>query len=155
MTLTKKIILTLLITLTVCNLKAQNNISADTLTNWQIYLGQKEILADYLVSINTNKPKIVTIKKADLVANKKLIIKFHNCTKTTVKNIEIQFGDGNKRYSQNYYSADEIDIKTKLIIELLKYKDSKQIVLSLNNPSFVQPNGRQYGVPLIDIRVED
>ena len=153
-TMTIKILLTTLFFITLLKAKSQTNIVADTITNWQVYLGDNKILSENQVDLYNNGVKVIKVKMADLKANKYLRVNLNTCAKSIDQNVEIQFGNGKDRYSQNYYKGDNLQIKTSFIIELLEYKKTNQIVLSFNRPPFTQPNGTQYGLLLIDLRVE-
>ncbi len=153
-TMTIKILLTTLFLLTLFKSNSQANIVGDTITNWQVYLGDHKILSENEVDLISNGLKIIKVKTADLKANKYLTINLNTCAESIDQNVEIQFGNGKDRYSQNYYKGDNLKIKTSFIIELLEYKKTNQIVLSFNRPPFTQPNGTQYGLLLVDLRVE-
>jgi len=152
--MTTKILLTTLFFLTLLRVKSQTSIVADTITNWQVYLGDHKILSENEVDLHSNGVKVVNVKLADLKDNKYLTVDLNTCAKSIDQNVEIQFGNGKDRYSQNYYKGDNLKIKTSFIIELLEYKKTSQIVLSFNRPPFIQPNGTQYGLLLVDLRVE-
>lgn len=152
--MTTKILLTTLFLLVVFKINSQTKIVGDTITNWQVYLGDNKILSDNEVDLNSNGVKVIKVKMVDLKANKYLKVNLNTCAKSIDKNVEIQFGNGKDRYSQNYYKGDNLKIKTSFIIELLEYKKINQIVLSFNRPPFTQPNGTQYGLLLVDLHVE-
>lgn len=148
-----KILLTTLLILTLIKVKSQT-IAADTITNWQIYLDENRILADNEISVKDNGVRTISVKRADLERNKHLKITLNTCMKTKDRHIEIQFGNGESRYSQSYYNGDNIRIKTSRILELIDYKKVNHIILSLNHSPFIQPDGVQHGLPLIDLKLE-
>ena len=152
--MTTKILLTTLFVVLLLKARSQTNIAVDTITNWQVYLGDNKVLSENEVSLLSSGVKIVKVKKADLEANKFLLVNFNTCAKSVDKNVEIQFGNGKDRYSQNYYKGDNLKIKTSFILELLKYRQTNQMVLSLNRPPFTQAHPTQTGLLLIDLRVE-
>jgi hypothetical protein len=130
-----------------------SNKSKDTITNWQIYLGKNNILSENKTDQYINGLKIIHIKKNDLINNSSLNITIQNCLNTNGKRIEIQFGNDDGRYSQNYYNINKINIDTKFILDLLKSKATNQIILSISTPPFTQPSTNQYGLFLVDLRV--
>jgi hypothetical protein len=152
--MTAKILLTTFFLLTLFKVNSQTNIVGDTITNWQVYLGDNKILSENQVDLHSNGVKVIKVKMADLDANKFLLVSINTCAKSIDRHIEIQFGNGKDRYSQDYYKGDNLKIKTSFIKELLAYEKTNQIVLSMNRPPFIQADGRQYGLLLIDLRVE-
>jgi hypothetical protein len=133
---------------------ASSKIQADTIDNWQIYLGDSLVLSDNTTRQTTFGTLELKMSRSNLVNKKYLTINYNKCSGKQT-NTEIGIETSNRRITQYYFSGHEkIKIKTTQIIEIIKDYEAEGLTLTFYNSEIIsKPIGGKRGQELIKLRV--